>query len=291
MANVASGEAQDTGRRGRALQEFTEGFVIGIDPVLFRLGPISLRWYGVMIALGITVGVYLALREARRKGVDEDVVYSAALWSILGGIVGARVLHVVDKLDFYLQNPAHLFSLAPGGMAIWGGVLSGLLVMNVYARSRHLSALRLADIAAPGLLLGQVVGRIGNLINGDAWGAPTSLPWGLVYVHPDAMLPPASVGIATHPYPLYEIAWGLLVFGLLWQLRERLQVDGALFAIYVLLYSAGRFALTFVREEGLFLFGLQQAQVIAAGVFLVALPFLVYLLAGDPAKDRYPSSR
>jgi len=265
------------------VQDYVGGIVIGIDPVILRLGPVSLRWYGLMIALGLTAGLYLALREARRKGLDEDVVYSGALWSILGGIVGARLFHVVDKLDFYLQNPYLLISVGQGGLAIWGGILGGLLVATVYARRRGLPALRLADVATPGLLLGQMIGRVGCLINGDSWGSPTSLPWGIVYVHPDASLPAASQGIPTHPYPAYEILWDLLIFGLLWRLRGRLQVDGALFAVYVLLYSAGRFALTFVREEGAFLFGLQQAQVVAAGAFLVALPFLVYLLTGRSA--------
>jgi phosphatidylglycerol:prolipoprotein diacylglycerol transferase len=155
----------------------------------------------------------------------------------------------------------------------------------VYARIGRLPALRLLDVATPGLLLGQMIGRLGSLVNGESWGTQTSLPWGIVYTHPDARLPLESLGLPTHPYAVYEIAWNLVAFGLLWRLRERWRLDGVLFAVYLLLYSAGRFGLTFVREEGYFLFGLQQAQVIAAAVFLFALPFLVYLVTGQQRSE------
>lgn len=265
------------------MQDYAAGIVIAIDPVAVRLGPVSLRWYGVLIALGITAGLYLALREARRRGMDEDAVYSAALWAIVAGVLGARLFHVVDKLDYYLQNPYLLISLGQGGLAMWGGIFGGLLAVWLYSRRHGLPALRLADAATPGLLVGQMIGRIGSLVNGDSWGAPTNLPWGVVYTHPDAALPAMSQGIPTHPYPAYELLWCLLVLGLVWPWRNRLSVDGVLFAAYLLLYSAGRFFLTFVREEGAFLFGLQQAQVVAAATFLVVLPWLVWLLTGRPA--------
>lgn len=267
------------------VQEYAEGIVIAVNPVIFRLGPVVLRWYAVFIALGLTVGLYVVLLEARRKGLDEDAVYSCVLWSVVGGILGGRVLHVLDKLDFYLQNQWNLFSLGQGGLAMWGSLLAGLLVASVCARRRRLSTMRLADAAVPGLLVGQIIGRIGSVVNGESWGAPTTSEWGFVYVHPDAMLPVANLGIPTHPYPVYEMAWHLLVLGVLWRLRERLEPDGAVLAVYLLSFSVGKLALTFVRQEGIFVFGLQQAQVLAIVVFLFALPFLVYLFTVRPGSQ------
>ncbi len=248
--------------------------VIAIDPVIVRLGPLAVRWYGLMIALAIALGVSLALREARRKGLDEEKAYATALWGVVGAIVGARLFHVVDRLDFYLQNPTLILAVQQGGLAIWGGIIGGLAGGLLYARLSRLPLLPALDAAAPGLLLGQTVGRLGCIINGDAAGGPSTLPWSFVYVHPDALAP--ELGQPTHPYPVYEMLWNALVLGLLWRLRLRPQADGLVFLTYLSLYALGRFFLTFVRQEQVVLLGLQQAQVISLVVFLVATPLLLW---------------
>lgn len=264
-----------------ALQDYANGFELGINPVLVQIGPATLRWFGLMVAIGLTAGLFVSLREARRKGFADEAVYGGALWALLAGVALGRAFHVVDKLDFYLQNPHTLPALNPGAMAVWGGVLGGALGIALYAKREGLPALRLLDAATPGALVGLIVGRVGSLVNGEAWGAPSDLPWALVYTHPEARLPVASIGIPTHPYPAYEMLWCLLTLGVLWRARARVRVDGLIFVGFLLFYSAGRLVLTTVREEGVFALGMQQAQLVALLVFLIALPALVYILTGS----------
>ena len=245
---------------------------MAVDPVLLSIGPVTIRWYGLMIAVGIALGVYVALREAQRMRVHEDAIFNCALWGVLGAILGARGFHVVDRIDFYLQNPAAILAFQQGGLAIWGGLLGGIAAGAAYCLVTGHPVGRMADIATPGLLLGQIVGRLGCLINGDAYGGPAELPWSITYVHPDALMP--DLGVPTQPYPLYEIIWNALVLGVVWRLRGLGLPNGTLFLIYLVLYSAGRFVLTFVRQEALLVLGLQQAQFLALVVIIVALLML-----------------
>jgi phosphatidylglycerol:prolipoprotein diacylglycerol transferase len=250
-----------------------DGIVIAVDPVLFQVGELAVRWYGLTIALGIALGVAVALREARRLGVSEDATYSCALWSTLGALIGARLFHVLDRVDFYLQNPGAALAVQQGGLAVWGAVVGGLAAGTLYCRFAGLSAARMADLAAPALLLGQIIGRVGSLVNGDAYGAPFDAPWSLVYVHEAALIP--DLGEPTHPYPLYEMGWNALVLAAVWRLRLRQLPAGTLFAAYLLLYGVGRFALGFARQEAIILGGLQQAQLVAIVAVACAIPVLV----------------
>jgi phosphatidylglycerol:prolipoprotein diacylglycerol transferase len=248
------------------------GIVIAVDPVLFQIGELAVRWYGLMIALGIALGVAVALREARRVGVSEDATYSCALWGTLGALIGARLFHVLDRVDFYLQNPAAALAVQQGGLAVWGAVIGGLAAGSLYCRFTGQSTARMADLAAPALLIGQIAGRVGSLVNGDAYGAAFDAPWSLVYVHEAALIP--DLGEPTHPYPLYEIGWNLILLGLLWRLRRGGLPDGAVFLTYLVLYSLGRVLLTFVRQETIVALGLQQAQLLGLAVIALALPLL-----------------
>jgi phosphatidylglycerol:prolipoprotein diacylglycerol transferase len=249
-----------------------DSIVMAVDPVIFRYSSIAIRWYGLMIALGIAAGIYVALRESRRLGIDEDATYNTALWGVVGAIVGARLFHVVDRFDFYLQNPSTIFALQQGGLAIWGAVIGGLVAGGLYCRYAGLSLQKMADVAAPAILLGQIIGRLGCLINGDAYGAHVDLPWSIQYVHPDALIP--DLGEPTHPYPLYEMLWNTAVLGIIWRMRRGNYRPGTTFLSYLVLYALGRFVLTFVREEAIVVLGLQQAQVMALLIGLAAVPLL-----------------
>lgn len=163
-----------------------------------------------------------------------------------------------------------------GGLSIYGGVIGALAAGALYARRARLPLWSVLDAAAPGLILGQAVGRLGCIINGDAQGAPVDLPWSFIYVHPDSLAP--ELGVPGHPYPLYEIIWDLIGFAILWRLRGRVRTPGVLFLIYAAYYSAGRFVLSFVRLELVVWGGLQQAQVIALIGLLASALATVYLL-------------
>lgn len=264
------------------------GIPIGIDPTLIHLGSLEIRWYGLAIALGVIAAVWVATREAKRKGISEENIQTLALIGVIGGIVGSRLFHVIDRLDYYMSNPLAMFAFQQGGLAIWGGVVGGVIAGGLYVLYKRMPLGAVADLAAPAMLTGQLIGRIGCIINGDAYGGPTDLPWGFIYQHPAALIPPVYLGVPTHPYPVYEMMWNLALFGTLWSLRTRLRINGLLFAVYVGGYSLGRFLLTFVREEQIVSWGLQQAQFVALGGLVLAALLVLYLKVLRPAPNYAP---
>lgn len=243
---------------------------IGINPVVLSLGSLEVRWYGVMVVLAIVAIIIIALREARRVGVSEEHIYNVGLWAIVGGVVVSRLVHVIDKWDYYLAHPGQIVSFA--GLTIYGAVIGALLAVLIYSWVKKLSFWQLADIAAPGAILGQAIGRIGCTINGCCYGIPASLPWAVVYTHPASY---ALLGVPVHPTQIYHLLWDLVAFAIIWQLRTRLKPQGSLFLSYLALYAAGDLGIRFVREGEPFLFGIQQAQLIGVVILLVAVPWLV----------------
>jgi len=250
------------------------GIVISIDPVILRLGQFELRWYSLLVIVGIVVAVMITVPRAKRRGIMPHQIYYGVPWAVLGGVVGARLFYVIDHGEHYLANPMQVFGGA--GAAIYGALGGGIIAAIIYAKISHIPVGRAADSLAPGLLVGQMIGRIGCIINGDVWGRVTDLPWAFIYTHPDAMLPRELVGQPTHPYPAYEILWNAMVLAVIWQLDRRLKKDWMLFFSYLFLYSVGRFVLMFVREQRAWFWGLQQTQIVALFVLVATLPAIVH---------------
>ncbi len=270
------------------------GIVISISPVLAHLGPFTLRWYSLFFVLAIFAGVWLGLREAGRRGLDVERVQSLAIWAVVGGLVGARLFHVIDRWDLYAADPFRVFAIWEGGLAVEGGLVGGGIAGLAYALRHCIPAWRMADAAAPGMLLGQTVGRLACIPNGDAYGAPANLPWAFIYTNPAAQVPPNLLNVPLQPYPVYELLFDLGLLALLWRLRPVFKSDGLLFLTYVVLYGVGRFLLTFYRIEKVWFWGLQEAQVFALLAVLAALPLLIWRarrgLAGLPtALERQPA--
>ncbi|HEY6203907.1 MAG TPA: prolipoprotein diacylglyceryl transferase [Candidatus Limnocylindria bacterium] len=240
---------------------------IDIAPVIVHLGPLALSWYGLFVAVAIGVGMWLAIHEARRKGLPMEQVESLATWVLVGGVVGARALHVIDRWDLYATHPLGIFAIWNGGLAIMGAVLGGTLAGVLVARRRGLPVRAIADAAAPAAILGMAIGRFACLFTGDAVGRPTN-GFGITYLNPGAMVP--QLGVAYEPVFLYEMGWDLGVFALLWWLRPRLHIDGQLFAVYLALYAIGKFVLTFWRTETVWLAGLQEAQLLSIAALALA---------------------
>jgi len=244
--------------------------VISISPIAFTIGSIEVRWYGIFVALAIMVVVLWAVREVKRGAkLSYDTVITAALVGIPSGVVFARLLHVIDGWEYYSQHLGEI--VGGGGLTIYGGVLGTALGIWLYSRFSRFKFSYFADMVAPGIILSQAVGRIGCTINGCCHGVATSLPWSVVYTHPDSYCP---LGVAIHPTQVYEILWNLAVFAVLLKLRGRFKPDGSLFLIYLGLYSVWRLGVGFLRPGTSFLFGLHQAQVIAIIVLLIAIPLL-----------------
>jgi len=246
---------------------------IGINPVAFTLGSMSVRWYGIMVALAVISIVLWMLREVRRgANLSYDTVLTAALVGIPSGIIISRLLHVIDLWDYYGQNPGQI--IGGGGLTAYGAVLGGALSIWIYSKFSKLDFGYFADLIAPAILLGQaVIGRIGCTLNGCCYGVPTSLPWGIIYTHPDSLGPQ---GMAVHPTQVYELIFGLVVFGLLVKLRGRFKPDGSLFLIYLSLYALWRVGIDFIREGTPFLFGLHQAQVVSIIILVITISLLAY---------------
>jgi len=247
---------------------------IGIDPIIFSIGHLHFRWYSLIVITAIIVGVWLSAREAARKGFKKEDIYDAAIWVILGGMIGARLFHVLDHWsDEYAANPIRALYIWEGGLAIWGAIVGGLIVAAILARLRGWQLPKLLDAATPGIILGQAIGRIACVITGDAMGKPTTGPFGFAYSSPNAMVP--QLGVYYTPMPVYEIIANLGIFALLWQLRKRNWSDGLLFLVYLSLYSIERFFLGFTSSYQILALGLTQSQIVALVSLAVAVPLIV----------------
>jgi phosphatidylglycerol:prolipoprotein diacylglycerol transferase len=240
--------------------------------IAFQLGPIVIRWYGILMATAIVVGLWLAHREARREGLPADDIISVAQWAILAGLAGARLYEVVFNWDYYGQHPAKILAVWEGGLAIHGGLIVGILVGMWLATRWRLPVLRCLDVAAPSIVLGQAIGRWGNFFNEEAFGRPTSLPWKL-YISP----PHRPLGFGPveyfHPTFLYESVWDLGVFAALvlfarprWGGRP-----GTMFFLYLGLYSIGRFFIEGLRLDSFWLGSFRVPQLASALGLVIAV--------------------
>lgn len=255
--------------------------VIDIDPVIFHVGHFPFRWYALFTIIAAGTAWWLGMREARRKGLPTDRAEGSLVWIFVGAIVGARLFHVIDRPESYLAQPLEVFALWNGGLAAWGGIIGGIVSGVAYFRRVGLDLRTVLDAAAPAMILGQGLGRLACIPNGDAYGAPTDLPWAFIYTNPGAMVPPELRGVPLHPYAVYELVFDLALFAVLWAVRKRrpfVAIPGLLFVGYLGAYSVGRFLLTYTRMEKVWFLGLQEAQVFSIAGFVVALVLLVFLL-------------
>lgn len=236
-----------------------------MDRVAFRLGPLEVRWYGVLITVGIMLGALLAYREARRRGENPELVFDLLLVILPAAIIGARLYYVVFRWEYYSQHLIEIPQTWRGGLAIHGGVLGGVLAGYLFTRYKRLQFWKWADIVAPSIILGQAIGRWGNYINQEAYGYITDVPWAM-YI----------AGAYRHPTFLYESLWNLGVFAFLLYWRQKGQrFQGEIAAFYALLYSLGRFWIEAFRTDSLMLGPFRVAQLVSLALIAVATVFIV----------------
>jgi phosphatidylglycerol:prolipoprotein diacylglycerol transferase len=271
---------------------------IGINPQIFSIGGLEITWHGLLTALGVVVGVVTAAILARRAGIDDDTIYNVALFLVVGGIIGARALYVLEHLGDFEDEPAEIFAIQTGGISIYGALIGGTLGAVAYAAWRRLPRWgTMADLAAIGAILGMAVGRIGCLINGDIFGRATDWPIGVLYTNPDSPSYPVysamTPQIAQQPVTVYEILGDLVIFVLLlFVLRRVFKRPGMIFFSWAFLYSAMRFGVSFLRGteigggqgvagiwvgDDLVFAGLRVAQLIALGVMVITIIAVAYL--------------
>jgi phosphatidylglycerol:prolipoprotein diacylglycerol transferase len=260
-----------------------------MSPVIVEIGPLpilgllQIRWYGLMYVIAIIVGIFLVHHEIKRRKLNLtlDDILDFVLITIPIAIVFARLYYVVFRWEYYGQNLGDIYKIWEGGLAIHGGLLGGALALWLFTRWKKISFWTFADLVAPALVLGQALGRFGNFMNGDAYGTPTDLPWGIVFPR-NSPAGQAYPEMHIHPTMLYELTGDLLIFGVLWWLRLKPYKAGFLISLYAMLYSALRFVVEFTRGDALCLLGgntcmqgattflesLRTAQVVSVAIFV-----------------------
>jgi phosphatidylglycerol:prolipoprotein diacylglycerol transferase len=259
--------------------------------IAFRIGPISVAWYGIIIVSSAMVAAYLAEREAKRRGENPDHVWNALMLCLVLGMVGARLYHVVSSLDYYRQYPMEIFNTRTGGLAIYGAVAGGALALWLYTRRYGLPFGRWADMAAPGLVLAQAISRWGNYLNQELYGYPTTLPWG-IGIDAAHRIPPfddlAAYPLSTrfHPTFLYESVGNLINFALLMFISRRYAdrlKDGDLILLYGVLYPLLRFFIELQRPDAWTIGSMATAQWLAIISIILCGFLLIRRHRAEPA--------
>ncbi|MDB9332743.1 prolipoprotein diacylglyceryl transferase [Nodularia spumigena CS-591/04] len=251
-------------------------------PVIVEIGPITIRWYGLLIAIAVLIGVSLSQYLAKRRNVNPELVSDLSIWLVIGAIPAARLYYVLFQWSEYSQHPERIIAIWQGGIAIHGAIIGGTLAALIFAKVNQVSFWQLTDLVAPSLILGQAIGRWGNFFNSEAFGRPTNLPWKL-YIPPQNRPPTLANFEYFHPTFLYESLWNLIVFALLMALffrglsgKPRLRL-GTLFLTYLVAYSFGRLWIEGFRIDSLMLGPLRIAQVVSLSGIVVGLAGLAWL--------------
>ncbi len=251
--------------------------------IALEIGPITIRWYGILMATAILVGFWLAHRRALEEGLPADELVRVAQWSVVAGLCGARLYEVAFNWDYYGRFPWKIIAVWEGGLAMHGGLIAGPLVGLLLARRWGVPIRRGLDVVAPSMVLGQAIGRWGNFFNEEAFGRPTDLPWKL-YISPLHRPPEFRDAQFFHPTFLYESLWDALVFALLvWWVRPRVgRHPGAVFFSYVGLYSVGRFFIEALRLDSFWVAGFRVAQLASIVGVIVAVVGLAWVRRSRP---------
>lgn len=244
-------------------------------PILVDFGPWQLRSYGVLLAVAVLIGTWWSAREAGRAGIHRGLVYAFAQAVIIAGFVGARMYYaLVSEPATYLARPWEILAVWHGGLSMHGALIAGTVVGAWWIHRRRLPFWRFADALAPGLILGQAVGQIACLLNGDTYGRPTDLPWAIVFTHPQAMAP---LGVPLHPVQVYELLAYFTVFLVVHRVARSATRSGAVLLAYAVLYGAARFSMEFFRGDPPIVAGFIVPQAVSLALVVGALTSLVIL--------------
>lgn len=246
-----------------------------MNPVALQLGPISIRWYAICIVSGLILAVYLSMKEAPRKKIDPDAIIDFILVAFPLAIVGARLYYVIFEWGYYSQHPGEIFAIWNGGIAIYGGLLTGALVLYLFSRRRLIEPIDFLDIAAPSVMIAQSIGRWGNFFNQEAYGAAVkSLNYLPSFIRDQMYID----GSYHQPTFLYESSWNLLGFLLILILRRKPQFlrQGEITAFYLIWYGFGRMIIEGMRTDSLMFAGLRVSQWLSMILILVGLAIIIY---------------
>jgi len=266
-----------------------------------QIGPLTLSFYGMLIMIGVVAASVLSYFEAKRRGQDPEVLYDSLTWIVLGGIVGARIWHILTPpasmveqgitTMYYLTHPLAAIAIWRGGLGIPGAIAGGLLAFYLYARKRDIKFWQWADIFAPGLALGQAIGRWGNFINQEVYGKPTDLPWAIT-IDPGHRLPEFMSYSTYHPLFLYESLFNLANMGFLLWLGRRYGKklhSGDLFLTYLITYPIFRFFMEFLRLDSSYIGGINANQTLMAITAVISAAWIIWRHRKELFKDKAQS--
>jgi len=254
----------------------------------FSIGPLFVHYYGVIIMLGVLAAAWLATREAKRRSVDPELIWDMLPWLLIAGIIGARIWHILTPpasmvavgitTQYYLTHPLDAIAIWNGGLGIPGAVMGGAIALIIYARNKKTNFWLFADIIAPGLALAQAIGRWGNFVNQELYGAPTNLPWA-IFIEPAYRLPEYKDVAYYHPMFLYESLWNLLLMAFLLVIGRKFAAKlktGDIFLMYLVGYPLARFMLEFIRLDPSNVGGINANQTLMAVIALSSAAVLIY---------------
>jgi phosphatidylglycerol:prolipoprotein diacylglycerol transferase len=257
--------------------------LVSPNPIAFSIGSLEIRWYGILIALALLVGIVISYFIAKYRGEKQDEVINFAPFAVIFGVIGARLLHVVVNWSYYGGHLSYIFAFRKGGLAIQGVMLGGILALVVFCKIRKLDFWKWADIMAPALLFGQAIGRWGNYFNQEAFGMPTSLPWG-IYIDPINRPPSYSNAEFFHPTFLYESIANLVLFALLllilrlYNKRPDKFPNGLVFATYLGVYAIYRSIIEYYRIDSSFVLGIKVVYILDGVTVIAVLIIINYLV-------------
>lgn len=248
-----------------------------IDPVAFNLGPLSVRWYGIIIAVGILLGYFVAQRALVKAGLHKDTLVDIIFYSALFGFIAARIYFVIFQWPYYAENPSEIIKIWHGGIAIHGGLIGGFIAGVIVCKVKNLNPFQIGDIVAPSIILAQGIGRWGNFMNHEAHGGPVSRAF-LEQLHlPNFIIEKMYInGQYYHPTFLYESIWDVAGFIILVNIRKHLKL-GETFFLYLTWYSIGRFFIEGLRTDSLMLTSnIRVAQLVSILLILISISLIVY---------------
>ncbi len=271
------------------------------DGIAFSVGSVEVRWYGVIICLGMILAYAYAWTRAKHEGIKTDDLIDLALVLLICGIAGARIYYVIFELEQYLvkgsnvldsiwQSFVAMISIQNGGLAIYGGIIGGAIGAYVFSKYKKIRFPVLTDVVAPGLLIGQIIGRFGNFVNAEAHGGVTELPWRMkilkMYSNPDGTYFRDEMNaLAYHPTFLYESLWNLVGFAVIATFYKKKKFNGQWILFYFAWYGLGRFMIEGLRTDSLMLGPVRVSQALSAVLFLAAGTLLVYCLVKSKREE------
>ena len=261
-----------------------------MNPEIFSIGNLSIRWYSLLILIGITIAFMLSIKESKKFKLPDDYFFDMGFWIVIFGILGARLYYVIFNFSYYKNDFLEVFKVWNGGLAIHGGIIGGLITLIIYCKIKKVNILRTMDIIAPSLLIAQAIGRWGNFFNSEAHGPITTLAT-LKQLHiPGFIIKGMQIdGVYYHPTFLYESLWCLIGFIIILLIRKYYKYlkNGQLSCVYFMWYSIGRLFIEYLRTDSLMIGKFKVAQLVSIILFLFGLIFFVYLCFNKLKKGLY----